>query len=324
MNIYDIAKEAGVSISTVSKYLNNKNIKPELKIRIEEVIKKYNYVPSAIARGLVYKSMKLVAVMVVDIRVSYYSAAAYAIDNELSNLGYKVIICNTLGDEKNTIESIESLIELQIDGIIFIGSIFEFLNKYENTLTKLNNIPVICNNGHINTRISYSVYVDDKAGIYNAVEYLINKGRKKIAYFRYLTTRSANLKYEGYLEALEKYNLKSQVYYTDTLLDNGRPAIEELLKNLDNIDAIVCGEDILALACIMAISPTKYKVGRDIDIIGFNASEYTDLSNPKITSVNNKVNETSIKCVDLLLDVLNNKEVEDITLACTLDIKESA
>ena len=96
MNIYDIAREAGVSISTVSKYLNNKNIRPELKEKIEYVIKKYNYVPSAVAQGLVSKSLKLIAVMVVDLQVSYYAAAAYTIDKTLSKLGYRVIICNTL------------------------------------------------------------------------------------------------------------------------------------------------------------------------------------------------------------------------------------
>ena len=162
MNIYDIAKEAGVSISTVSKYLNNKSIRPELKERIEYVINKYDYVPSAVAQGLVSKSMKIVAVMVVDIQISHYAAAAYAIDKTLSAFGYRVIICNTLGDEKNSIRYIDSLIKINVDGIIFIGSIFNFLNKYEKVLKKIDDLPIICNNGHLDTNNCHSVYVDDK------------------------------------------------------------------------------------------------------------------------------------------------------------------
>ena len=112
INIYDIAREADTSISTVSRYLNKKNVRPETKKRIEEVISKYNYRPSAIAKGLVAHSMKTVAVFVVDIRMPHYANAAYYIDNELSKYGYRTIICNTMGELSTIFKYVDEVSEI--------------------------------------------------------------------------------------------------------------------------------------------------------------------------------------------------------------------
>ena len=90
MNIYDIAKEAGVSISTVSRVMNHKgNVNPVTRKRVEEILEKNNYTPSAIARGMVSKSMKTVSVLTVDIRVPHYAKTAYTIEREFSRRGYE-------------------------------------------------------------------------------------------------------------------------------------------------------------------------------------------------------------------------------------------
>ena len=99
MNIYDIAKEAGVSISTVSRVMNHKgNVNPETRKKVEEILEKNNYTPSAIARGMVSKSMKTVSVLTVDIRVPHYARTAYTIEREFSRRGYEVSLCNTGGE----------------------------------------------------------------------------------------------------------------------------------------------------------------------------------------------------------------------------------
>lgn len=103
MNIYDIAKEAGVSISTVSRVLNKKsNVREDTKQRVEAVLEKHSYRPSAIARGLVSSSMRTVAVLTVDIRVPHYARTAYTIEREFSRRGYEVMLCNTGGELEET------------------------------------------------------------------------------------------------------------------------------------------------------------------------------------------------------------------------------
>ena len=104
MNIYDIAKEAGVSIATVSRVLNNKGtVSAATRARVEAILKQNNYTPSAIARGMVSKSMRTVAVLTVDIRVPHYARTAYTIEREFSRRGYEVILCNTGGDRAETL-----------------------------------------------------------------------------------------------------------------------------------------------------------------------------------------------------------------------------
>ena len=98
MNIYDIAAEAGTSISTVSRVLNHKgNVNPQMRQRVEEVLKKYDYKPSAIARGMVSKTMKSIAILTVDVRVTHYARQMYVIEREFSKNGYNVTVCNTGG-----------------------------------------------------------------------------------------------------------------------------------------------------------------------------------------------------------------------------------
>ena len=112
MNIYDIAKEAGVSISTVSRVLNHKgNVNPATRERVEEVLERNHYTPSAIARGMVSKSMRTVAVLTVDIRVPHYARTAYTIERELSHRGYEAVSYTHLDVYKRQIQIVRRLID---------------------------------------------------------------------------------------------------------------------------------------------------------------------------------------------------------------------
>jgi len=126
MNIYDIAKEAGVSIATVSRVLNNKGtVSAATRARVEAILKQNNYTPSAIARGMVSKSMRTVAVLTVDIRVPHYARTAYTIEREFSRRGYEVILCNTGGDRAETLRYLQAVNQKQADGIVLAASVFD-------------------------------------------------------------------------------------------------------------------------------------------------------------------------------------------------------
>ena len=115
MNIYDIAREAGVSITTVSRVLNGKqNVSKATRQKVEEVLARHSYVPSAIARGLVAKSMKTVAVLTVDVRVPHYARTAYAIEHECTRRGYNVLMCNTGAAKEAGMHYLDIVTEKQV------------------------------------------------------------------------------------------------------------------------------------------------------------------------------------------------------------------
>ena len=110
--IYDIAKEAGVSISTVSRVMNNKgNVNAATRKKVEAILDKHDYTPSAIARGMVSKTMNTVAVLTVDIRVPHYARTVYTIEREFSHRGYEVAICNTGGELEETAKYLKTMLE---------------------------------------------------------------------------------------------------------------------------------------------------------------------------------------------------------------------
>ena len=188
MNIYDIAKEAGVSIATVSRVLNNKGtVSAATRARVEAILKQNNYTPSAIARGMVSKSMRTVAVLTVDIRVPHYARTAYTIEREFSRRGYEVILCNTGGDRAETLRYLQVVNQKQVDGIVLVGSVFDTICQGTEMEKLLTGVPVVLANGKLDLPNAYSVTVDDKYGVSLAVEHLVARGRRNIYYIRTAT-----------------------------------------------------------------------------------------------------------------------------------------
>ena len=149
MNIYDIAKEAGVSIATVSRVLNgSENVRDLTRQKVEKVLKKYNYVPSAIARGLMTNSMKTIGIVTIDIRNLYYANVAHTIEQALRIIGFNSILCNTGYDIEQKIGYLRMLTEKKVDSVILVGSTFRdpLLDKPVLEISK--QIPVIIVNAY--------------------------------------------------------------------------------------------------------------------------------------------------------------------------------
>ena len=183
MNIYDIAREAGVSIATVSRVLNHKDtVRADTRAKVEKVLKRCNYAPSAIAQGMVSKSLHTVAVLTVDIRDSHYARTAYTIEREFGRRGYEVILCNTGGDRAETLRTLQAVAQKQVDGLILVGSIFNTICQGAEMENLLRKMPVVLANGTLALPDAYSVMVDDCRGVEMAVEHLVKTGRRSLYY----------------------------------------------------------------------------------------------------------------------------------------------
>lgn len=313
MNIYDIAKEAGVSISTVSRVMNNKgNVNADTRRKVEAILEKHDYTPSAIARGMVSKSMKTVAVLTVDIRVPHYARTAYTIEREFSRRGYEVTICNTGGELEETAKYLKTMLEKKVDGIVLVGSIFNTLCKKDEIGNMIKNTPVVLANGKLELPNSYSVLVDDRYGVSLAVEHLLKRGHRDMYYLKDMDTVSARLKSDGFVKALENHGIQDARQYvldTDTGIQGGIEAVEKLIADHKKFTAIVCGEDITATGAVKAILRAGLRIPEDVAVTGFNNSEYARICEPCLTTIDNKPEMVAMMSVQLLTSLIEQTDV---------------
>lgn len=303
MNIYDIAREAGVSIATVSRVLNNKGpVSPTTRARVEQVLAANHYTPSAIARGMVSKSMRTVAVLTVDIRVPHYARTAYTIEREFSRRGYEVILCNTGGDRQASLEYLRAVVKKQVDGIVLVGSVFNTICRGSEMTGLLRKVPVVLANGTLPLPNASSVQVDDRQGIALAVEHLVSQGRRALFYVKDKSTDSANAKRDGFLRAMEEAGLDStdRVIETGETLEDGMAAGRRILDSGLPCDGIVCGEDLTAAGVLKTLLRAGIPVPGRIAVTGYNNSDFARLCEPVLTTVDNKGDEVAMLCVQLL------------------------
>ena len=313
MNIYDIAKEAGVSISTVSRVLNKKgNVNAETQQKVEEVLSRHQYVPSAIARGMTGRSLRTVAILTVDIRVPHYARTAYTIEREFSRRGYDVTLCNTGGEAEETVRYLRSMLEKHVDGIVLVGSIFNTLGREPEIKSMLKAVPVVLANGKLELPNSYSVLVDDLYGVGLSVRHLYDEGRRELYYLKDMDTDSAREKCKGFLEAAERYGIarpKKRVIETAPSIDGGIAAVRKLLQKGAVFDAIVCGEDITAVGALKGLLQAGIKVPEQVAVTGYNNSAYAQICQPKLTTVDNKPELVAMLCVQLLSSLIEKTDV---------------
>ncbi|MDL2323556.1 LacI family transcriptional regulator [Ruminococcaceae bacterium OttesenSCG-928-A16] len=329
MNIYDIAREAGVSISTVSRVINNKtNVTPATRAKIQAVLDKHQYAPSAIARGLVAHSMKTVAIMAVDLRVPHYAYTTYVIEQEFTKRNYNVMVCNTGGTLEETRRYAAELAQRQIDGVVLVGSVFNTLGQDPEVARALQGMPVVLANGTLPWPQAYSVPVDDSLGVQLAVRHLAQKGHQHIVYVKDRDTAAAQHKQNGFVAEMQAHGLacgEDVIFATPYGLDGGKHAAAQILAQKKRPTAVVCAEDLTAVGVLKALTKAGINVPGDIAVTGYNNSEYSEICTPELTSVNNKGEEAAVVCAQLLEARIEGKEfTPPQTILPELVVRESS
>lgn len=303
MNIYDIAREAGVSIATVSRVLNNKGtVSPATRARVEAVLARYNYTPSAIARGMVSRSLRTVAVLTVDIRVPCYARMAYTLDREFRRRGYEVLLCNTGDDRDETLRALRAVRDRQVDGIVLAGSVFGTLCQGAEMEKLLTGLPVVLANGRLALPTACSVLVDDPYGAALAAEHLARQGRKQLYYLKDTDTPSARARRDGFRMAMARFGLECEGHLLDcgeTVEDSLR-TVRQLLAAGTRPDGLLCGGELAAIGALKALRQAGYDVPGQVAVISCNDSEYVRLAEPALTALDNKPEQMALLCVQLL------------------------
>jgi LacI family transcriptional regulator len=310
--IKDIAKEAGVSIATVSFIVNGKDqhISEATRQRVKDVMKKYNYIPNAMAGSLVTRRTGIIGLILPDITNPFFPGIARGAEDRANEEGYSIIFCNT--DDKIEVEEkyIESLTSKMVDGIIIAHS----SNSEEmGEILERTQIPIILIDRDFDSKnILGKVLVNNRAGAFNAVCHMVGKGYKKIAYLSgSLKTKTAMERLEGYKDALKEKGLpleKHLIKYGEYRAEWGSKGVAELLEEKSDFDAIFCGNDLIAIGAMKELLKNGYKVPEDIGVMGFDDIYMSQMVEPELTTVKQPNYEMGYQAVELLIKHLKDKK----------------
>lgn len=314
ITIKDIAALAGVSKTTVSKIINNKDesISKPTRDKVLKIMKEQNYVPNKLAQSLVTKRTKTIGLLIPDIRNPFFTDISRGAEDFARKEGYNIIFCSTDENYEREAECISMLCEKMIDGIIFTPS--SVTSHEENRYNDLD-IPMVLVDKNIESSNAKGIVkVDNKNGTYEATKHLIKQGHKDILYLSGpLKNDISKERLQGYIRALEKNNLSVK---KENIVE-GKYRYEwayNFIKNLEEIKctAICCANDLMAIGAIQALREKKFKIPEDISIVGFDDIETAKLIDPSLTTIRQPAYEMGAKASEILINSLQNKDKESV------------
>ncbi|WP_395405500.1 LacI family DNA-binding transcriptional regulator (plasmid) [Arthrobacter sp. UC242_113] len=304
VNIYDVAKVAGVSSATVSRVINGSpKVKPETVIHVQSVMNDLGFTPNVFARSLQSNSMKVLAVLTVDISDIYFSAAVQSIESYARRRGYDIQVGFARDDKKDQTARLRTLVEKRVDGIILAGSAFaRGDNPYVQKAAKTTPIAIL--NGKVDGDRIYSVLSDDAAGIEMAVDHLVGLGRRNLVYVQDSQNPAAISKMRGYVRAVEKHGIEIRTIEAVPGVTGAYNACGRGLDPAWHTDGIVCAEDPLAIGAIKYLTANGRRVPEDVAVTGYDNLAFATCSTPELTSVDSCAEQMSETVARVLIEAL--------------------
>ena len=217
VNIKDVADRAGVSTTTVSHVINQtRYVSDELIKRVNQAMEELDYHPNSLARSLRSGKTKTIGLVIPDISNQFFAEISRKIEDKGYEHGYSVILCNTDDDSNKEKNYIDVLIAKQVDGIVFIsaGEVSDNLKK-----TIASNVPIVVSDRNIKEIKSDIVLVDNNLGGYEATQYLIGLGHKRIGCIAGPSTVTPSAqRLQGYKKAMQESRLRIDPFYTVNIL----------------------------------------------------------------------------------------------------------
>lgn len=316
MNIKDIARLAGVGVSTVSRVINDHpDVKDETREKILKIIKESNYIPNNSARILKKNNTNNIGVLVKGVFNPFFAEMINIIGNRINEAGYTMILQqNDYATEDDVDNLIAFVKEKRLQGIICLGG--NFLNINDESFQFLD-IPVVLTSVNTLSKESKSNFssigIDNVLAAKASIQYLIDKGHRNIGIL--LGEKNdvgiSGLRLEGYKKALEENNIpysEENVFIGDYDYSGAYRVTKEIINNRKDITAIFSISDIMAVGAAKSVIDQGLQVGEDISIMGFDGMDISKYYNPGITTVKQPKKNMANNSIDLLLALLAKKE----------------
>jgi LacI family transcriptional regulator len=322
-SIVDVAKKAGVSVTTVSRVLNNDPhpVNERTRARVLEVAAELNFSPNALARALVSEKSKIIGVVVGDASDPYFATIVRGISDIAHEHDYLTIICNSDRIAKVELNYVRLLWNYRADGIVFAGGGLtdpDYQAQLSAMTERLKNLGVgiVALGCHISG--IPQVNIDNRQAAFDITNHLINLGHQNIAYIGgppSLTTSTQRL--DGYKKALAEHNIPfdpTLVVDSDFTEESGMTGADRLIELNPCPTAIVGSNDRVAIGCLVRLKQHGIKIPDQISVAGIDDIMATQHVDPAITTIRIPMREMGRKGMQQLLCHINHEEVDDLLL----------
>ena len=309
VTIYTVAREARVSMATVSRVVNdNPNVKPATRQKVMDVIKRLNYRPNAVARGLASKKTTTVGVIIPRITNPYFADLALGIDDIASMYKYNIILTNSDNDDEKVLKVVRNLLAKQVDGIIFMG--YSMPDELRDEL-KSSNTPVVVAGSVINDDELATVRIDYENAAKEATLKLLDNAKDHVAFvtgpLKYVI--NSNDRLSGYKAALAERHVDFDdqlVVETDGTYQSSYDQAKKLVEA--GVKAAYVSNDNLAVGLLNGLTDNGVKVPDDFEIICSNDTTYTKISRPTISSITQPLYDIGAIAMRLLTKLMDGKD----------------
>lgn len=308
--IKDVAKRAGVSTATVSHVINGtRTVLPDTRQAVLDAIEALNYRPSAVARGLTTNSTKTIGVVIADVTSPFFANLLHNIEDLLSQWGYNLFVCNTHEQVDREAYNLELLLDKRVDGVIITPTghpqpIYEHFNKQKVPMVFIDRKPPGVDGSFVG--------VDNHRGSYQATQYLIELGHRRIGMVSLVPETSAvKARIAGYTDALKSAGLPvdpALITSSNFQVSVAAQAVCDLLELTDPPTAIIAGSHVSTLGALQALLSLGLEYPRDISLVCFDNSRWTGLVRPRLTVVTKPIAEIAQQAVEILLAAMTQAE----------------
>ena len=309
-----MAEQLGLSISTVSRALNNHpDISSETRKRVQNLASEVNYIPNIFAKGFRAHKTNILGVVVPNITHYFTTTLIRGILEEASLRGYRVIVSESNNDVAKQTEMLNTMIQFGVDGVLM--SISKMTRDIDSILKVMHTLPLVLLDKASNKIPCTQVVINEEEAAYNAVEHLINIGKKRIAIIKETQfSYNSEKRFAGYLRALKDYNLpideKIILTVEDISLTQGEQMTNILMSLKEKPDAIFAITDGAAIGAIKTLKKHKVKIPEDIAVVGFSNSLNSTIIEPQLTTVDQPGQKIGATAVKYLIQEIDNPNVE--------------
>lgn len=328
VTIAEVAREAGVSLQTVSRAINNKGeISEETRQRVLRVARRLGFRPSHIARGLVTRKTLTVALVVPDIANPFFAEIARGAEDAAHDAGYSLLLGNTIEDPQRETDVLYALEEKCVDGIILCSSRLAAA-ALADIASRLPALVLV--NRHVPSEAVATVRVDDAAGAQSATRHLLVSGRRRIGFLAGPpAAHSGQERARGYRQAIEHLGMAvdpSFSVHCAPFMESGRTAMEALLAAHPDLDAVFCYNDLVAVGALQACTALRRQVPHEVAVIGCDDILLASLVTPPLSTLRVDKREIGSAALHLLLDRIDgcSDKCREVVLEPQLILRASA